>query len=77
MLLNFLRGGGKLHVRGERRKLRALPVGAHPGTNVDADAATVAGAVARTEPEPDVAADARTDTVADTAAESGADAGAR
>ena len=77
MRLGFLRCGGKFHVRGKRRELRALPVGAHPGTNVDADAATVAGAVARTEPEPDVAADARTNTVADAAAESGADAGTR
>ena len=77
MRLSFLRCGGKFHVRGGRRELRALPVGAHPATNVDADAATVAGAVARTEPGADVAADARTDSVADTAADPGADAGAR
>ena len=42
MRLSFLRCGGKFHVRGGRRELRALPVGAHPATNVDADAATVA-----------------------------------
>ena len=39
MRLGFLRCGGKFHVRGERRKLRAVPVGAHPATNVDAHAA--------------------------------------
>ena len=77
MRLGFLRGGGKFHVRCKQRELRAIPVGTHPATNVDAHAATVAGAVARTEPEPVVAADARTDAVADTAADSGADAGAR
>ena len=52
-------------------------MGAHAATNVDADASPVAGAVARTEPEADVAAVARTNAVADTAADSGADAGAR
>ena len=77
MQLGFLRGGGKFHVRGEQRELRAAPVGAHPATNVDAHAAPVAGAVARTEPETVVAAVARTDTVADTAADPGANAGAR
>ena len=77
MRLDFLRGGGKFHVRGERRGLRALPMGAHAATNVDADAWPVAGAVARTELGTDVAADARTDAVADTAADPGADAGAR
>ena len=77
MLFSYLRGGGKLHVRGEQRELRAVPMGADPATNVDAHAAPVAGAIARTEPEPDVAADARTYTVADTAADPGADAGAR
>ena len=77
MRLGFLRGGGEFHVRCEQRELRAVPVGADPATNVDADARPVAGAVARTEPEADVAADARTNTVADTAADSGADAGAR
>ena len=39
MRLEFLRGGGKFHVRGEQRELRAVPVGAHPATNVDAHAA--------------------------------------
>ena len=69
MRLGFLRGGGKFHVRCKQRELRAIPVGADPATNVDAHAATVAGAVARTEPGTDVAADARTDAAPDVGAD--------
>jgi len=56
MRLGFLRGGGKFHVRGEQRELRAAPVGADPATNVDAHAAPVATANA--------AAHAKTDAYA-------------
>ena len=70
MQLGFLRGGGKFHVRGEQRELRAAPVGAHAATDVDAHAApdatsntaahakTYAYAYAVAVAAPDVGADA-------------------
>ena len=77
MRLGFLRCGGKFHVRGERRKLRAVPVGAHAGTDTRADAAADAPTNAAAHAKTVVAADARTVAAPDGEAYAGTYAGAR
>ena len=69
MRLGFLRCGGKFHVRGKRRELRALPVGAHAGTDTRADAAADAPANAAAHAKTVVAADARTVAAPDVGAD--------
>ena len=70
MQLGFLRGGGKFHVRGEQRELRAAPLGAHAGTDTGANAAP--DATANTAPHAETYAYA--DAVAVAAPDVGADA---